>query len=357
MIQDKRIKDVHKIALLRANSLGDFIFMLPAAAALRRTYPKAEIVYLAREWHIAFLKDRPSPFDRVIAVPKGGIGDEKVAERPPMDDFFERMVAEKFDLALQMHGGGRNSNPFLLRLGARVTAGARTPDAPLLDRWIPYIYFQLEYLRYLEIASLVGAIPVELEPKIELTQNDLAESFAVVPENKQPLILIHPGASDPTRYWPIEKFARVADILAQQGYQIAVTGTSFERALVEGVISAMREGETALNLCGKLSLNGLTGLLARSALLISNDTGPAHLAGALGTPVVILYWVSNLITAGPITRLKNRPLVSFKIHCDVCGQDYTKGRCEHDFSLIEPISTQEVLEQAFDLLKMREPAL
>jgi ADP-heptose:LPS heptosyltransferase len=357
MLQDKKIKDVHKIALLRANSLGDFIFMLPAAAALRQTYPQAEIVYLARDWHTNFLKDRPSPFDRVIAVPQGGIGDEKVAERPPMDLFFERMVAEKFDLALQMHGGGRNSNPFLLRLGARVTAGARTPDAPLLDRWIPYIYFQLEYLRYLEIVSLVGASPVELEPKIELTPNDLAESFAVVPESKKPMILIHPGASDPTRCWPVEKFAMVADTLAQHGYQIAVTGTGEERVLVEGVISAMREGETALNLCDKLSLNGLTGLLARSALLISNDTGPAHLAGALGTPTVILYWVNNLIMAAPITRLKNRPLVSFKINCDICGQDCITGRCEHNFSLIEPISTQEVLEQAFDLLKMRQPSL
>ena len=346
--EHKILENIHKIAVLRANALGDFIFVLPALQALRQAYPQAEIVYLGLEWHRDFLKDRPSPVDRVIVIPEGSLV-EGLKQRPPMDDFFEKMVAEKFDLAIQSHGGGRNSNPFLLRLGARINVGARTPDAPLLDRWIPYIYYQLEYLRFLEIVSLVGAYPARLEPKVTVTKADLAESFKVVPEGKKPLVIIHPGATDPTRRWPVEKFAAVADTLAKSGYQIVVTGTRPESKLVEGVIEAMQE--EALNLCGKLSLNGFTGLLSRCALLISNDTGPAHLAGAIGTPVVILYWISNLVNGGPINRTKTRPLVSFQTSCPICGQDCITGRCEHDFSLIASISTEEVLEQSFDLLK------
>lgn len=347
MSDHKVLENIKKIAVLRANALGDFIFALPALEALRQAYPKAEIVYLGLDWHYKFLKNRPSPVDRVIVVPDGALV-EGLKERPPMDFFFEDMVAEKFDLALQMHGGGRNSNPFLLRLEARITAGSRTPDAPLLDYWVPYIYFQNEYLRYLEIVSLVGAYPVRLEPKINLNPADLVESYEVVPETKKPLVVIHPGASDPTRHWPVKKFASVADTLARKGYQVAVTGIEAERNLVEGVLEAMKE--KGLNLCGNLSLNGFTGLLSRCALVVANDTGPAHLAEAIGTPTVILYWISNLVNAGPITRATNRPLVSFQTSCPVCGIDCTKDRCKHDFSLIDAITVEEVLEQAFDLL-------
>ncbi len=344
----KLLENTGKIAVVRANGLGDFIFVLPALEALRRTYPQAEIVYLGLDWHVNFIKERPFPVDRVIAIP-GGALTEGLKERPPMEDFFEEMAAEKFDLAIQLHGGGRNSNPFLLRLGARITAGSRTPDAPLLDYWLPYIYYQNEYLRYLEIVSLVGAYPYRLEPEIAVTEADLAESYNVVGESKKPLVVLHPGATAVTRQWPIEKFAAVADTLARRGYQIAVSGTEPERNLVEGVLAAMQE-EGGLNLCAKLSLNGFTGLLARSALVISNDTGPAHLAVAVGTPVVILYWISNMVTAGPTTRAKTRPLVSFQVHCPVCGVDCSISRCEDSFSLISSIETDEVLGQAFELL-------
>src|SRR5947209_2394584 len=112
---------VRKIAVLRANALGDFIVALPALDALRATYPDAEIVLLAREWHAEFLHNRPGPVDRVIPVPAvPGIGS---APDEPVDEvalaaFFHEMQAERFDLALQLHGGGRNSNPFILRLRA-----------------------------------------------------------------------------------------------------------------------------------------------------------------------------------------------------------------------------------------------
>jgi len=72
-----KVSGVHKIAVLRANALGDFIFTLPALEALRTMYPHAEIVLLAKEWHAAFLAQRPSPIDRVIVIPNyGGVGAE-----------------------------------------------------------------------------------------------------------------------------------------------------------------------------------------------------------------------------------------------------------------------------------------
>ena len=148
------LPDIRKIAVLRANGLGDFIFVLPALAALRAAYPGAEIVLLGLSWHAALLHGRPSSVDRVLVVPPYtgvSVRDDQVGDEPASEQFFQRMQQEQFDLACQFHGGGRHSNPFLLRLGARLTTGLKTPDAAALDRWIPYRYYQQEVARYSEM--------------------------------------------------------------------------------------------------------------------------------------------------------------------------------------------------------------
>lgn len=283
------LPEVRQIAVLRANGLGDFVFALPALASLRAAYPAAEIVLLGREWHRELLAGRPGPVDRVVPVPNGAIGDEATptATREEVTAFVAALRAERFDLAVQLHGGGRNSNPFILQLGARVTVGLRTPDAPPLDHWLPYIYFQSEVIRYLEVVALVGAAPVTLEPRLYVRDADLAAARAVVPESPAPLAVLHPGAGDPRRRWPPEKFAGVGDALAHAGARVAVIGLPAEAQLVRRVLQAMRA--PALDLAGRLSLPALVGLLAQAAVVVSNDSGPLHLAHAVGTATVGIY--------------------------------------------------------------------
>src|SRR5215472_7363490 len=91
--ENKIIPSVRKIAVLRANGLGDFIFALPALEALRAAYPEAEIVLLAKAWHATFLEDRPGPFNRVIVIPPHrGVGvdpnDPDIAEDPVEQEHF-----------------------------------------------------------------------------------------------------------------------------------------------------------------------------------------------------------------------------------------------------------------------------
>lgn len=345
------VPDVEKIAVVRANALGDFLFALPALEALRATYPHAEIVLLAKSWHAAFLKGRPSPVDRVVVVPPCvGVGAEEGAQEDPvaLEHFFSDMVREHFDLALQLHGGGRYSNPFTLRLGAHLTVGLRTPDAAPLDRCLPYVYFQQEVMRYLETVSLVGAAPVVLEPRIAVTQADLVEAQRQVPESDKPLIALHPGASDPGRRWPAEKFAELGDALAAKGAHVLITGVEDERSTVEAVSSAMRCYPQ--NLCGHLSLGGLTGLLSRCHLVVSNDTGPLHLAAAVGVPTIGLFWGFNMLTGGHLLRAHHRPIISWQLYCSVCGIDLTRSRCQHDISYVSDIGVEEVIDAAHQLL-------
>jgi ADP-heptose:LPS heptosyltransferase len=343
---------VERIAVLRANALGDYMFCIPALDALRAAYPEAEITLLARPWHAGFLSDRPGPVDRVVAVPPSrGVREEPGRRDDPSElgEFFARMQAEHFDLALQMHGGGRWSNPFLLRLGARMTAGCRTEDAPPLDRFIPYIYFQAEVARYLEIAGLVGAPAVTLTPSVAVTARDLAEAEDLL--ELRPLAVLHPGAGTVRRRWPPEHFAAVGDALAGLGMRVIVNGTGGERPVVEAVCRAMRA--PAVDGCDALSLGGLAGLLSRAEIVVSNDSGPLHLAAAVGAPTVGIYWIGNLINAGPLTRARHRPLASFQVTCSVCGMANTEESCGHEASFVTDVPRDKVVEAALELAGAR----
>jgi ADP-heptose:LPS heptosyltransferase len=351
-----RIPNVRRIAVLRANAIGDFLLALPALEALRATYPNAAIALLGKRWHHDFLTGRPGPVDRVVVVPPSrGVNDVAGVEENPaeVERFFAAMRRERFDLALQLHGGGRNSNPFVLRLGARVTAGLKTPDGPPLDRWMPYIYFQHETMRYLEAVALVGAVPTTLEARLAVTEADRAESYAVYSGSGggRPIAAIHPGASDPTRRWPAAKFAAVGDALAAAGAEVVVTGTPDEAAVVAAVVAAMRA--PAANLCGRLSLCGLAGLLARSAVLVANDSGPRHLAQAVGTPTAAVYWCFNLVNASPLTRTRHRLCVSWQLDCPVCGADRSRDSCRHQESFVTDVPVEDVAAAALELLAMR----
>lgn len=358
--------NVQKIAVLRANALGDFVFTLPALHALRERFTQADIWLLGKQMYQPFLSRRSLPFDRFVAVPPyPGVGEDEDF-KPDSDQvrrFFERMKREEFDLAIQVHGGGRNSNPFLKKLGARRTLGLQTPDAAALDISVPYIYYQNERLRLLEVVREVGAETKHLDPPLEVVPEDIQEAEeAVGPfgEDRQ-MIILHPGASDPRRRWPAEKFADVGDYFSFKGYEVGITGTPPERALVEEVIGHMN-GE-ARNLCGQLSISGLTGLISKADLLVSNDTGPFHIAEAVRTPVVGIYWCGNMINAGPIRRKLVRPLISWQIQCPLCGHNCASGyafdkreqkECRHLASFVSEIKVNQVTQSGEELLEIQK---
>ncbi len=352
-LPDRRlVEDVEKIAVLRAGGLGDFVFTLPALWALRAAYPEAEITLLGGPAQVALLRGRDEPTHRAILVPPStGVNgpDTGVEEdEEELERFFARMREERFDLALQMHGGGGFSNPFVEGLGARVTAGTRAPGAPPLDRDVPYVYAQSEYLRNLEVAGLVGAGVTTLEPGLPVTSGDVAEADEKLPEDDRPLVALHPGAGDRRRRWPAEKFASVGDALAEAGALVAVAGVEEDRALISGVIGAMRH--EAFDLCGKLSLGGLVGAFSRCEVVVSNDSGPLHLAVAVGTPTVGIYWGPNLVNAGPPMRARHRPALSWMDVCPVCGASLFGDDCGHVESIVDGVSVEEVSAHALDLL-------
>jgi ADP-heptose:LPS heptosyltransferase len=348
-----RVPGVQKIAVLRANALGDLIFILPALEALQGAYPDAEIVLLGKAYHRDFFCGRPGPVDRVEVIPPYpgvGLAEGTQVDPEPVEHFFAAMQQEQLDLALQLHGGGGHSNPFTRRLGARVTAGLQAPGAPPLDRNVPYVYFQLEYLRYLEVAATVGAPPGLVTPRVVVTDADRAEAAPFLRSTGAPIAVVHPGVGAIDRRWPEEKFAAVADVLFAAGAEVYVTGVEEEREIVESVVGQARS--PVHNLAGQLTLGGLTGLLDRAAVVVANDTGPHHLAVALRRPTVGIYWCFNIINAGPITRTLHRPVVSWQLECPLCGRSQVTDPCAHQVSYVAGIPVESVTTEALDLLRM-----
>jgi ADP-heptose:LPS heptosyltransferase len=119
-------------------------------------------------------------------------------------------------------------------------------------------------------------------------------------------VCVHPGANDQSRRWPAEHFARVADSLAAQGLQVALTGTAAESGLAGEVASSMRFPAT--NLAGHTGLGALAALISRARLLVSNDTGASHLAAALHVPSVVIFTASDPLRWAPLDRERHRTL-------------------------------------------------
>ncbi len=344
---------IRSIAVLRGGGLGDLMFALPAIAALKDRYPEARITLLGMPGHAALLDGRPGPVTAVQELPVfPGVrpGDE---DPQAVEEFFAT-VRGSFDLAVQLHGGGRNSNPFLLRLGARHTIGTRTPDAVALERTVPYVYYQHEVFRALEVVGLAGAVPRDLEPRVEVLPAEQERAAQLTGAGP---VALHPGATDPRRRWPSSSFAEVAVRAAADGCEVVVVGDASDAPTAEEIVRlALAADPTAdvRSLAGQLTLGELTGVLARSAVMVGNDSGPRHLAQAVGTPTVGVYWIGNVINAGAMGRSLHRVHFSWVTQCPVCGVDvtqvgWTAERCEHDDSFVAAVRPDAVYADVAEL--------
>lgn len=344
------LPDVRRIAVLRANGIGDYVVAEPALAALRAAYPDAEITLLGASHTRPLVVGRPAPVDRYVQVPLTTgvrVGDAPNAAPEVLEAWCAEQRGHGYDLAVQLHGGGRNSNALLLRLGARTTAGTATPDAPKPDRWTPYTAYQHDTLRWLEVVASVGARALRLEPHLAVTDEDLRASLSVLPRSDAPLVAVHPGATDARRCYPEDRLGAVARTLADRGARVVVLGGPGEQERVDRVVAGFgREVETVV---GGTALGGLLGTLARCSLMIGNDSGPRHLAAAVGTPTVAVFTYANLADVAPLSRTWHRMTVSWTSACQTCGRRVLDGPCDCRASATHDVPEDEVRDLAVDL--------
>jgi ADP-heptose:LPS heptosyltransferase len=335
-----------KVVLLRASRIGDFLCATPAFRALRRALPRAEITLLT----LPMLRDlayRLPYIDRVEDFPGfPGIAEQLFDARRTLR-FLQAMQEEQFDLAVQMQGSGAYSNPLMLMLGARATAGfVRSGDSPgRLDAALPYSEATHEMHTVLAMATFLGAPPQCEHADFPLCPVDLEMAAALLKGAVPPLIGIHPAARDAERRWQVERFAAVGKALRERyGGTVIVIGEKEEQATGDAL--ARQIGQRCLNLVGKTPLTTLGAVISRLSVLVTNDTGPAHIAYALGTPTVTIFGAGCPRRYGPPKEGPFRAL-AFPCAYQPCG--YT--HCLTGYLRLEGITVSQVVRAVEEVMR------
>lgn len=337
----------HKIVLLRASRIGDFLCTIPAIRALRHALPNAEIAMIT----LPLLRDlvlRSPYIDRYIAFPGFPGMAEQFFSAPEAVQFFRQMQAEQFDLALQMQGSGVYSNPFMLLLGAKATAGfVREGDPPgLLAAALPFPESEHEIRRTLALTTFLGIPSHGEELEFPLWQEDYAQADTLLSNVKPPFIGLHPSARDATRRWSIDHFAEVGRIIGQRhAGTVVLLGEAEDYATGERMAHNM--ATPCLNLMGKTTLPVLGAIIERLSVLITNDTGPAHIAYALKTPTITIFGGGSPILNGPLDSGPFRVLLS-PVPCRPCGY----VTCPIGYPCLEHVSVGEVVQSVEELLSL-----
>ncbi|HEY2024701.1 glycosyltransferase family 9 protein [Paraburkholderia sp.] len=336
-----------RIVVFRALQLGDMLCAVPALRALRDAAPDAHIALIGLPWAHAFVDRYADLVDELIVFP-GAVGFPEQAESDDgLPAFFSQMRARRFDLAIQLHGSGGVANELLQQLGARANAGFLQPDeAHRHGCFIDWPDELPEPERYLALTSALGAPATDRRLSFPLTARDhdeFAELRAKHGIEVQRLVLIHPGAQLPSRRWPAERFAAVADGLAAAGWQIAITGTAAEAPLTCAVLGAM--SAPALHLAGATSLGGLAALVAQAQLVVCNDTGISHIAAAMATASVVVASGSDTRRWAPLDHARHRVLADYP-PCRPC----MFRDCPYGHPCAMNISVEHVAETARDQL-------
>ena len=333
------MESYRNILLIKPSSLGDIVHAMPTCAAIRRAYPKARLTWLVkRQW--AGLVERIDGVDRVWPVEstlKGWLSE------------VSSLRAERFDLVVDLQGlfrsaaiGWLSGSP--LRVGF---ANGREGSPWFYSRRVPVPQLEMHAVdRYLLVAKAVGAVESGApEFRFRVPQTDYEEvdrllsRSGVMPGTSW--VALNVSARWPTKRWPAASFAEVADRLQQDGYgAVVMIGGPDERADVAAVSGMMNS--PAVNLAGATTVGLLPALLSRASLLITNDSGPVHIAAAVGIPMVALFGPTSAVRTGPYGM--GHSVLTGQVPCRPCFS----RTCHNTLPLecLKLVSPQQVLAAA-----------
>lgn len=294
---------IERICVFRALMLGDLMCAVPALRALRQGFPAARLTLVGLPW-AQELAARLDCVDEFIAVPGWPGLPETAADVRALPDFLARMQAERFDLAVQLHGSGPIVNPLVACFGARQTAGFRIdgawyPEAEAA-RYAAWPTQGHEIERLLALTDRLGLPRCGTRLDFPLADDDRSALAAIWPGMRRapPYVCVHAGSQLSSRRWPVERFAAVADELAGQGLNVVLTGGAQEVPLAAELAARMRAGAT--NLAGRTDLWTLGALIEGAELVLCNDTGVSHIAAALGCPSVVVSCGADVARWAPL---------------------------------------------------------
>ncbi len=330
-----------KILVVNMNYLGDALFTTPALHALRLAYPQAQI-------------------DTIVGA---GAAAEVLRGNPDVDAIHFRKARGGFARIrelVRLLRGGRYTQVIILpplpayalaawlaRTPRRVGQGGRGMDFFLTERrTVTGAHFVERFLQTAPVTEDSGPhdnhLRVNWEPHDEQAARRLLVDAGINPE--RPFVAVNVGATKPQNRWPALSFAGAIDLLADVPCVLVGAGVD-DAQIAADVLTHVRESRP-VNLVGQTNVKELAALLAASAVTLSADTGPLHLATAVGTPVVALFGSTDPARCGPFEA--EARVLDAHLSCSPCGKRPT---CAGRFDCMKAITPADAAFAVRDLLR------
>ncbi len=337
-----------RILVFNVNWLGDVLFTTPAIRALRKNYPDSYIACIAPQRCAQLLQDNPSINEFISFDQQNGLKGILSSMR-----LILSLKKKQFDIVFLFH---RSFTRLLICFlaGIRNRVGyKRVKNNLLLTQKVDAVdrdsVHRVDYFLNIIVSFTGKVIDKSYELKvndadIKSVENILHNNHKI---NSKKLVVFHPGANWPLKRWPVSHFAKLNSFLSRESdCRVVIAGSKEDRVLADKIMD-LSQAE-AIVLTGKLSLKQLAALFKLSDMVVSADSGPMHIAIAVGTPVIALFGPTDYKITGPYD-LKNNVVLRKDIDCSV---PCFKLDCKNN-TCMSKITPEEVFETIKTKLLMR----
>jgi len=323
------------ILIVKLSAIGDVIHTLPSLAALRRLYPDAHITWVVEEAAADLIIGHPHLDEVIISRRKSWIRDIKAGKWQSawreMRAFLQRLRSRRYDLVIDFHGLLKSSMMVFLSGGKRNLGYDSWQELSglFLHEKIPEDMNKHAVDRYLDFPRYLGAESHDVEFILPLTDKTKAVAKRLLDQHhlsEKNYIAVNPIAYWETKLWDSAKFAKLADQI-KEGLKLDVIFTGSNRTDAADILSRMKK--EGINLGGKTSLPILAEIYKSARAVITTDSGPMHLAAAMGTPVIALFGPTDPARTGPYG--KGHAVIRADLPCSPC--------------LLKKCSTKECMEE------------
>jgi lipopolysaccharide heptosyltransferase I len=378
---DLRNQDFRKILLIKLSAVGDVVHTIPVLNKLRRRYPAARLDWLVTPPIAELLRHHPGITNIIEFEREAWSTPWRLAPFAAYARLAAKLRAAAYDLVIDMHGQFRTA-ALTLATGAPARIGFDRPRARVWDAsprkfpeqtrkhawqgaregsWLAYTHhiavptLDLHAVdRYLNVGSILGldkdpadfSFPIPQSANFRV--NSLLHQHGV---DGADIVTIAPGTIWETKHWGNDKFAKVAQHFMAKGFAVVLIGSQRERIVCEEVADLARG---AVDLAGLTTLSELAALIRGSAISITNDSGPMHLAVALNRPVVSIFGPTDPVWIGPYGR--PNAVLHVDLQCSPCYLRRLK-HCSHGHACMHSVSALAVIERAESILAINEKRL
>ncbi len=327
-----------RILIIKPSAIGDVVHALPVLYLLRKRWPAAQISWLITPACASLLQGHPM-IDELILFDRKRYGKfwHSPAALMAMMRFFIGLRRRRFDLVIDLQGLLRSGLLcWLTRANRRIgLASAREGATAFYTHQVRCDWGNEHAVtRYLRIAAALGCNSADIHFPLPIDESDARHIDSLIPPGTRYAVML-PGANWLTKRWPAEYFARLVQPLREQlGIECVVAGAAADSALAQQI-------NARYDLTGKTTLRQMVPLIKNAAVVIANDTGPMHIAAALGVPLATPYGPTSPTRTGPFSREKS--VIRVLMPCMPC---YSRT-CSHNSCMkwLEPEQVMKVVEE------------